>query len=260
VADDEVDALYRVPLGEFTSARNALAKARGAAGGEIRALEKPTLSAWAVNQLYWRDRTVYDALVKAAVAMRQAHVQVISGHSADVGAAETTHAAARRDATQAARRLIEESGEKASPATIDAIAETLQALPAEDPQPGRLTKGLKPLGFSALMALGIPVVQGPRPTPRPASAPSPAADPGIYKQAEKRLRAAEAREAEAEAALAAAREAASQAERELERIRDQVQFLVKQRDDAEQVVRKRERALQDAANTRIQAAQDLLAQ
>jgi hypothetical protein len=261
--DDEVDQLYQVPLGEFTAARNALAKARGAAGADIKSLEKPTLSAWAVNQLYWRERSMYDALVEASMAMRQAHVQVISGHSADVAAAESAHASIRRDAAQTARRLIEESGEKATPATIDAVAETLQALPAPDTTPGRLTKPLKPLSFAALMALGIPIqsaVRSPQSGnggPGSVSKKERADRAAARRAAERALRSAETAEAKAEAVLEAAKKVVADAERELARMRDQVLFLEKQRTDAEGVVRKRERDVLDATNLRIQAAQAL---
>ena len=57
--DDLIDQLYQLPLDEFTAARNALAKSSGQAS--LKALEKPTLAAWAVNQLYWHQRATYDA-------------------------------------------------------------------------------------------------------------------------------------------------------------------------------------------------------
>jgi len=71
------------------------------------------------------------------------------------------------------------------------------------------------------------------------------------------LRAAEAAEAKAAAALTDAKKAALQADRELARVRDKLAFLEKQRDDAEESVRKQTRLLQEAANARVQAAQDL---
>jgi hypothetical protein len=49
-----IDELYQLPLDEFTAARNALAKSTGDAS--IKKLEKPSLSAWAVNQLFWHQR------------------------------------------------------------------------------------------------------------------------------------------------------------------------------------------------------------
>jgi hypothetical protein len=263
--DDEIDALYRLPPGEFTAARNVLAKARGAAGAAIRTLEKPSLPAWGVNQVYWKDRSAFDALVEAATAMRQAHVHVISGRNADVAGAEAAHTAAVKAAVQSARRSIEAVGEKATPATIDAIAETFQALPTED-TPGRLTKPLKPMGFGTLMSLGIPVVhsagaparRGPVEGGSRATGPSKkeiAEQAAARKAAEKALKAATTAEEKAETAHAEAKKAATHVERELARVRDRLQFLEKQRNDAEELLRQRARALQEATNARIQAAQ-----
>ena len=62
--DAEIDRLYQLPLDEFTAARNALAKKAGADGASIRSLTKPPVAAWAVNQVYWRDRSTYDALIE----------------------------------------------------------------------------------------------------------------------------------------------------------------------------------------------------
>lgn len=272
---DDIDALYQIAPGEFTAARNALAKTKGAAGAGIKTLEKPTLPAWAVNQVYWHDRTIFDALIKASVAMRQAHVHVISGRSADVGGAEHAHAAAIKTALQSARKHIESAGEKATPATIDAISETLQALPTED-TPGRLTKPLKPMGFGALMGMGIPVVQGSTRPGVPGSAgparrtlgeggakgPSKkelAEQAAARKAAAKAMKAAEVAEEKADAALAEAKKSVAQVERELARVRDRLQFLEKQRNDADELVRQRAKELQTASNARIQAAQDLRA-
>src|SRR5688500_5633651 len=64
--DSEIDRLYQVPLAEFTAERNALAKRAGGQSAEIRALQKPTVPAWAVNQLYWKERRVYDELMERA--------------------------------------------------------------------------------------------------------------------------------------------------------------------------------------------------
>src|SRR5688572_23945205 len=64
----DVEALYRLPLAEFTAARNALAARAKKAGGDadaIKGLVKPSISAWAVNQLFWRHRQDFDRLMAA---------------------------------------------------------------------------------------------------------------------------------------------------------------------------------------------------
>jgi hypothetical protein len=255
--DDEVAVLYRVPLGEFTAARNALAKARGAAGGTIRTLEKPSAPAWAVNQLYWQRRNAYDEVIRTALAMREAHARQISGRGGDVPAAEAAHREAMRAATQAIRELVKAAGETASAATFEAIAETLQALPSDD-LPGRLTRALKPLGFGALLALGVLKSGGPEVLGSGKSGKKEAAARAARKKSlEKQLRAAEVAARAADTALAGARKALARIERDYAATRDKQQFLEKQRADAEQDARRRARELQDAANARTQAAQDL---
>ena len=63
---DEIDRLYELPLEEFTAARNALAKETGDAA--LKQLKKPTVPAWAVNQLARRREVDMRRLLRAAKA------------------------------------------------------------------------------------------------------------------------------------------------------------------------------------------------
>src|SRR4051794_31940921 len=72
-----VDELYGAPLGEFIPRRDAAARAlrkekRREEADAVKALRKPALSAWAVNQLARSDRESLDALLAAGAALRQA--------------------------------------------------------------------------------------------------------------------------------------------------------------------------------------------
>jgi hypothetical protein len=263
--DEEVAALYRLPLGEFTAARNALAKTRGAARAGVRELQKPHAAAWAVNQLFWDRRATYDAVITAAHAMRQAHARMLSGRQANVPEAEDAHRDAVRAAVQAIRELATAAGETLSAMTLEAVSETLRALPSDD-EPGQLTQPLKPLGFGALFGvLGQGSgVQGPGSgspavlAKEKAAAKKEAAERAARKKAlAKALRAAKNREVAAEAALADSRKALAKVERDYQAARDRVQFLEKQRSDSEQDAHRRDRELQEAANARMQAEQDL---
>ena len=83
--DAKIDDLYRQPLNDFTSARNALAKSlTGADAQRVRALAKPTVVPWAVNQVYWRARAAYDRLMKSGERLRKAQIAALEGHAADV--------------------------------------------------------------------------------------------------------------------------------------------------------------------------------
>src|SRR5688500_5287730 len=88
-ASDDVDALFQLPQSEFTAARNALAARLKKAGhperaDEVKALAKPPVSAWAVNQLYWRHREAFDRLITTGEQFRQAQAAQLSGQSADL--------------------------------------------------------------------------------------------------------------------------------------------------------------------------------
>ena len=152
-SSDEIDRLYQAPLAEFTAKRNELLKsATGAAKHEIRELQKPTLPAWAVNQLYWKRRKVFDRLLEAARKLRVEHGRQLAGKAAEVDVAEGRHREALRAASDEIRALLKTAGEQDTPATMVAVAETLQGLPGRDDH-GRLSRPLKPQGFEALAGL-----------------------------------------------------------------------------------------------------------
>lgn len=150
---DDIDRLYQAPLAEFTAKRNELIKqAKGADKAQLRALEKPTLPAWAVNQLFWRKRKTFDRVLDAAKRRRVEHGRQLSGKAAEVEVAESRHREAVRSAIEDVREILQSAGEKDTPATILAVGETLEALP-ERGEHGRLVKPLKPQGFEALAGL-----------------------------------------------------------------------------------------------------------
>ena len=222
--EDRIDHLYQLPLAEFTAARNALAKEQQAS--EIKKLEKPNLAAWTVNQLYWRERRLYDEVIRAAGAMRGAYKQMLAGKSADVRSVEEAHANALREAKQAARRILEGDGHANPEPVMMAVGETLDALPGEEP-PGRLTRPLRRMGFNVLEGVPISAKAVPlKPKSEPRMPPALSAKERRAVEAEEReaamtrerLRFAEAAEREAEAALERAVRAVERAERTRERI------------------------------------------
>jgi hypothetical protein len=150
--DDAIEELFRGPRESFTAARDALAKSAGTAGALIKKLQKPTAPAWAVNQVYWRRRKVFDQLAKAVEQLRGSHAKRLSGKDADVGDTERAHETAVSAAADAARALLAEAGDPVTPATFSAIIDTFRAYPWPEP-PGRLTRPLRPMGFEALTGL-----------------------------------------------------------------------------------------------------------
>src|SRR5215207_3090079 len=148
-SDSQIDRLYQLPLGEFIAARNALAKETGAA--DVKALQKPNLPAWAVNQLYWRHRDVYDEVIGRAEDLRATHLATQRGTRADLRGASRDHEQAVDAALKATLSLLTEDGQPTTDATKQAIATTLRGLPGDEP-PGRLTRPLEPRGFDMLAA------------------------------------------------------------------------------------------------------------
>jgi hypothetical protein len=202
--ESPLDRLYQVPLGEFVAARNALAKESGKDGAAIRALQKPSVPAWAVNQLYWRRRDVYDELIARAQDLRATHDATLSGKRADLRGASRAHEQAVEAALKAALAVLADDGQPATEATKQAVATTLRGLPADE-EPGRLTRQLQPRGFE-MLAGALPGG-----TVRPA-APSPAAaKPARSEKAGGTTAEARAQDRER---LTAAREALTAASRE----------------------------------------------
>jgi hypothetical protein len=170
---NDVDALFALPLSEFTAGRNALIKRlkqakRGDEVERVQELTKPSVSAWAVNQLYWKHRNEFDRLLAAGARLSQAHAAQLSGKATDVHGPM----AARRESVSALLRLAEtllgDAGHNASSDTMRRIGTTLETLSVPGaPAPGRLTEDVAPLGFESLAGL-VPVANK-RKEPEPVS-------------------------------------------------------------------------------------------
>jgi hypothetical protein len=177
--DSKIDDLYKGPLGEFVARRAALAKTlAGDEAKRVKGLQKPTVVPWAVNQVYWHARPVYDRLAASGENLRAAQIAALKGKPSDVRHATEAHRKAVRDAVAEALRLA--SGGGAHPGA-DELTKTLEAVSlARDlpEQPGRLTKALQPAGFEALA--GVPVKAAPRAEP---TTPAPAAKPYLVARA-----------------------------------------------------------------------------
>jgi hypothetical protein len=277
----DIDKLYQLPLAEFTAARNELAKRESGAGrsAEIRALQKPSLPAWAVNQLFWKRRKTFDRVIDAAKRLRVEHGRQLSGKGAEVEAAEQRHREALRAATDDIRDLLKTAGEQDTPATMLAVTETLHGLPGRDDH-GRLVKPLKPLGFEALAGLvgggGATIARltevrpgRVEPARRPALGKESAkADAARRKResqaqakavtaAERALRKAEVEERAARAELARAEMTLARLQRERKELQERVDQVTSRRDQASVDFDDRRRAADRAAAERERLAAQL---
>jgi hypothetical protein len=151
--DSRIDALYQLPLGQFTEKRNALAKElSGTSRKQVKFLAKPPLPIWAVNQLYWNDRPTYNALIDASEKLRAAHRSALSGQKTDVRKPEQVHRAALEQAVSKALGFLETAQGQVSDAARETIRTALAALP-NDEAPGRLTRAPEAAGFSLLTGI-----------------------------------------------------------------------------------------------------------
>jgi hypothetical protein len=152
--DDKIDELYKLPLGDFTAARNALAKSLAKDEAKlVKALEKPTVVPWAVNQVYWRARSTYDRLMKSGDKLRTAQIAALEGRAADVRAASEAHRRAIADAVAEGERLSAGAGSKPGPDALARTFESLSLATTAPKTPGRLTDALQPAGFEALLGV-----------------------------------------------------------------------------------------------------------
>ena len=155
----EVDALFALPLAEFTAARKSLAsrlrkEGRHDEAERVKALPKPPATAWAVNQLYWRQRKEIERLFAIGEKVRKAQ----TGGSADLRALLEERRRVISDLTNRAAEILRSAGHADSQDARRRMAINLESLAAwgpanVEPQPGRITADLEPLGFDDLAVL-----------------------------------------------------------------------------------------------------------
>ncbi len=155
--DDDLDALFRLPLTEFIDARNKLIarlkkSGRGDDAGLVKTLAKPSVSTWAVNQLYWNHREAFDQLISSGERFHKAQT---SGKIADMRGALEGRREALTHLSNLATSLLQDAGHSPSLDTIRRITSTLEAmsvyaLRSDAPRPGRLTNDVDPPGFESL--------------------------------------------------------------------------------------------------------------
>ena len=130
--------LYGLPLDEFTASRNALAaelKKGGdaEAAASVKALKKPPVTAWAINQLVRANSDDVAALLEVGERLRKAQDAVMEG--SDPAALRTAMADRRELVTELARRaakMLDKEGAKANRTHLDRISATLMNAAVDD--------------------------------------------------------------------------------------------------------------------------------
>ncbi len=130
----DANDLYGIALDRFVAEREALAKALRAEGHRERAaaivrLRKPSMAAWAVNQLVRTQRRAVGALFDAGDALVRAQAELLDGGGNPRVLRETSERerAAVGELAEAARGLLSADGHELTQVTLDRVSETLHA-------------------------------------------------------------------------------------------------------------------------------------
>jgi len=223
--DPEVEALYGLPLDEFIKARDALAKARSKeqgkeAGAAVKGLRKPSVVAWALNQLARQHPDDVEALLEAGARLRRAQTAALEGGD-PAELREATRAENREVQALAAQAgsILRGAGRGGSATQEERLAATLRAAAVDTEaadwlRRGVLTEELSPAGF------GFGVGDEELPTDFRALKPDNRASTHGSREKERAREAERAelrRERELEHELRAARETATRLEREADK-------------------------------------------
>lgn len=244
--DALIDELYALPLDRFVPERDVLAKQlraekRRGEAALVASLTKPSVAAWAVNQVVRAQRDAAAALWVAGDAVLAVQQRLVDGDAKadELRAAIDAEREALAPLTSAARGLMTGAGKFLGDTNVTAVAETLHAA-AIDPRAreevaaGRAVRPLRLTGLEA--ALATAPARASAATPPPAKERAAPATPerltdrdehDAAAEAERRRRAREerARQKEAEQALLRAERARDQA-------RDRIATAVSERDEA----------------------------
>jgi hypothetical protein len=247
----EPSDLYGLPLEQFTSERNTLVRelrrdGQRDAATEVSGLRKPSLGAWAVNQLVRTQSRAIGELFRAGDALRQTQADLVAGRS-DAASLRRAVESERNAVDGLVRRaggLLTSDGHQLSAATLEQVSETLHAAAIDEQarsqvQDGCLDRELRYVGLDALPGAGQ--ARRGRASSRPQPAP-------------KRPSATE-RERERRAERGAARRAEAQARRALDRAMRSVADAEERQHRAQRALHEAEAALASAREAREEAMQ-----
>jgi hypothetical protein len=278
----DADDLYGLPMDEFVPTRNALARELRNAGqrdkaAQVAELRKPSVAAWAVNQLVRTQRRAVAELLEAGDGLRTAQDDVLAGR----GDARSLRIAVERERTavdaltDAARGLLSSEGQELSDAMLGRVSDTLHAAAFDDEareqvRDGRLERELRHIGLgTAAFGGGSTTTVPARPAPKKSSsdtrssrgsdATKSRATERAGDRATERAARAERERAERERAQARAdaRAAEREARRRAERAGRGAKLALERRDKAAEALREAEGGL-DAAEAEVRVADDAL--
>ena len=129
----------------------------------MRTLAKPSVAAWAVNQLARRAAEDVRTLLNVGARLRSAQERSLQGERAadELRAAQSEEREVVRKLTQRAGELLRDAGRPATGTTLDRVSSTLRSAALAEPgrtllRDGRLTSDVEVSGFDAFAGLEAP--------------------------------------------------------------------------------------------------------
>ena len=240
----DADELYGLPLERFVPERGALAKALRAEGrreeaAEVASLRKPSVAAWAVNQLVRTQRGTCPSCSRRATswAARRRTCSARRGEGRTLRRRRSASAAAVDALLDAARGLLTSDGHELSSAVIERVGDTLQAAALDEGARARVRDGRLE---RELRHQGLGLGEGMAAAAAPAAAPP--------RKAKK--------DAAADQRRKAARSAEAQARRRAERAAKALQIAEERRDRAAAALEEADSALEAAREEARAAAEE----
>ena len=161
------DELYGLPLDRFVPARAELAKSLRAAGRRddakaVVALRKPSIAAWAVNQLVRTRHREIQSLFESGDELRAAQSGLLEGQG-DPGVLRSAGERERAIVAElvgVARGLLTSEGNDLSAATLERVSDTLHAAALDEEarelvRDGRLERELRHVGLGLGLGTGL---------------------------------------------------------------------------------------------------------
>ena len=230
--EEVVAELYGAPFDEFTALRDARAKelrpSDREAAAALKKLRKPSVAAWAVNQLARQAAEDVEALLAAGAALRQA--QLGGGDRDSIRESSRDEREAVERLVSCASALLRKAGRGTSDAVLEEVRETLRAAASDDAsreliRRGVLTESRRAVGMGGFEAA---FAAGPAKPAAPRAAKAAKPDKAAAAARKSALKAARDAVAEAEKAAAAAGAAVGDAEGARDAARDALERAEKQ--------------------------------
>lgn len=269
------DELYGLALPEFTPARDArakqLKKEDAALSRQVKALRKPSLAAWVVDQLVRRETEQVDQVIAVGAALRAAQAEL---DGEELRALTRQRRQLTAAVTTRARAVASGLGQKVTPAVSDQVEATLTAAMVDEAcaravRSGLLVTALATTGVDAVdpgPALAVPEALGFTATARTSEPPArpelhvvpdPEADRKALAAAEELLAAAEEKRAAADEALAAAVADVEELEARSMQVQAEIEELRRRLAELEAASEEVDDELGDAEDVRSEAQETL---